>query len=163
MPEPEQIHREAASAYYGQTDTLPLAVDVNASVNLDSLWPYLTDIQASYTWDSSVASYTTYLVPSGWSLSSLTGLGDSVAFEIRKSNASVTQPLDLGTALFQPNSQQLATTWVSLPRLTMIVGGQKLSLCVTDNEDNHWAVKTLGILSGVAPLTQPLPQGGGSF
>jgi hypothetical protein len=80
-------------------------VDINASVNLDSLWPYLTDIQASYTWDSSVVSYTTYLIPSGWSLSSLTGF---------------------------------------------------ISLCVTDNEDNHWAVKTLGVLSGVAASPLPL-------
>ncbi len=153
---PEQIYREAASAYFGQTDTLPLAVDINASVNLDSLWPYLTDIQASYTWDSSVVSYTTYLIPSGWSLSSLTGLGDSVAFEIRKSNATVTQPLDLGTALFQPNSENLATTWVELPSLVMKVGGKNISLCVTDNEDNHWAVKTLGVLSGVAASPLPL-------
>ena len=157
LAEPEQIHREAASAYYGQTDTLPLDIDVSASINLNSLWPYLTDIQASYTWDSSVVSYTTYLAPSGWSLSSLTGLGDSVAFEIHKLNASVGNPLDLGTALFQPNGEQLATTWVSLPSLMTTIGGKKLSLCVTDNEDNHWAVKTLGVLSGVAgsPPTTP--------
>jgi hypothetical protein len=152
--QPEQIHRESASAYFGQLDTLPLELDINASVNLDSLWPYLTDIQATYAWDSSVATYTTYLAPSGWSLSSLNSLGNAVTFEIHKLNASVTTPFDLGTALFQPTTNQLATTWVELPSLVLTVGGQKLSLCVTDNEDNHWAVKTLGVLSGVAPLTQ---------
>ncbi len=154
LAEPEQIYREAASAYFGQLDTLPLELDINASVNLNSLWPYLTDIQATYAWDSSVATYTTYLAPSGWSLSSLNSLGNAVTFEIHKLNASVTTPFDLGTALFQPTTNQLATTWVELPSLVLTVGGQKLSLCVTDNEDNHWAVKTLGVLSGVAPLTQ---------
>jgi N-acetylneuraminic acid mutarotase len=147
---PEQIHREAASAYFGQIDTLTLAVDVNAAINLDSLWPYLTDLSGRYTWDSSVASYAGYLAPSGWSVSSLATSEVAVDFGIHKLNGSATQPLNLGTGLFQPTGQNLATSWVELPNLVMNVSGKNISLCVTDNEDNHWAVKTLGVLSGVA-------------
>jgi hypothetical protein len=36
------------------------------------------------------------------------------------------------------------------------VGSRSIPLCVTDNEDNHWAVKTLGVLDLVSeptPLT----------
>ena len=36
------------------------------------------------------------------------------------------------------------------------VGNQSIPLCVTDNEDNHWAVKTLGVLSGVTEVPQPI-------
>ncbi len=156
LSEPEQLHREAASAYFGQVDSLTLGVDVRSSINLDSLWPYLTDIQGSYTWDTSVATYAGYLAPSGWTVTSLTSYDSSVSFGIHKLNGSVQQPLNLGTALFQPNGQQLATSWVELPRLTITVGGEPISLCVTDNEDNHWAVKTLGIPAGVAASPLPL-------
>ncbi len=149
LSQPEQLHREAASAYFGQLDTLTLDVDVNPSINLDSLWPYLTDIQATYTWDSSVVTYANYLVPSGWSLSSLSNRENALDLEIHKLSASAVQPLCLGTALFQPTNDELATSWVELPRLVIVAGGKTISLCVTDNEDNHWAVKTLGVFNGV--------------
>ena len=98
--------------------------------------------------------------PPGWSLKSLSSNGNSESIEIQNKSSVATQPLNLGTALFLPDSTQLATGWVELPSLTIDIGGQQLSLCVTDNEDNHWSVKTLGTLCVVNPLTQPLPQRG---
>ena len=53
-------------------------------------------------------------------------------------------------ALFSPNNRELATSWVTLQNLVVDAGGQAISLCVTDNEDSHWSVKTLGVQSGVA-------------
>ncbi len=152
LTQPAQIHREAASAYFGQFDSLILGVDISSEINLDSLWPYITEIQATYSWDSSVAKYAGYNAPSGWTLTSLASHGDAVDIGIQNSGSTATQPLDLGTALFRPATTQLATSWVELPSLVIDVGSQAISLCVTDNEDNHWAVKTLGILSGVVEV-----------
>ncbi len=160
LTQPAQIHREAASAYYGQFDSLTLGVDMSSEINLDSLWPYITDIQATYSWDSSVASYGGYLQPSGWTVTSLASHGNSVDIDIQNTASTPTQPMNLGTALFRPHTTQLATSWVELPSLVIDVGAQSLSLCVTDNEDNHWAIKTLGTLSGVAE-SAPLPDGDG--
>jgi Secretion system C-terminal sorting domain len=160
LTQPAQIHREAASAYLGQIDSLTLTVDISTEINLDSLWPYITEIQATYSWDSSVAKYYNYLAPSGWSLTSLASHGNAANIDIQNSGSTATKPLDLGTALFRPASTQLATSWVELPNLVIDVGTQSFSLCVTDNEDNHWAIKTLGTLSGVAEPT-PLSEGDG--
>jgi hypothetical protein len=150
LAEPQRLHREAASAYYGAFDSLPMAIDISSSINLDSLWPYLTDISATYTWDSSIVSNAGYLQPNGWTLTSLASHGNSVDIDIQNNASSPSQPLNLGTALFRPKTTQLAATWVRLPKLDIDVGGQMLSLCVTDNEDSHWAVKALGAMSGVA-------------
>lgn len=153
---PVQLDRSSASAYYGQLDSLTLGVDITAQVNLDSLWPYLNDIRATYSWDSSVASYAGYIPPSGWAITSLVSRGDELDFEIQNGSSSATHPLDLGMALFRPHTTQLASSWVVFPRLIMDVGGQALSLCVTENEDSHWSIKTLGTLSGVV-LPDSLP------
>ncbi len=150
--QPGQIHREAASAYFGQLDSLMLTVDISSEINLDSLWPYITEIQATYSWDSSVAKYAGYNAPSGWILNGLANHGDAANIDIQNSGSTATQPLDLGTALFHPATTQLATSWVELPSLVIDVGNQAISLCVTDNEDNHWAVKTLGVLDEVAEV-----------
>ncbi len=147
-----QIHREAASAFYGQIDSLTLAVDLGSQINIDSLWPYITEIQATYSWDSTVVSEDDYLPPTGWSVKSLSGSGNTESFVIRNVSSVATQPLNLGTALFLPISTQLATGWVELPSLIIDAGNQALSLCVTDNEDNHWSVKTLGVQSSVAEV-----------
>ncbi|HET6402227.1 MAG TPA: T9SS type A sorting domain-containing protein [Candidatus Kapabacteria bacterium] len=160
LAEPERLHREAASAYYGTIDTLPLAIDINSAVNLDSLWPYLTDISATYAWDSSIVSCVTYQPPPGWMLTSLLNRGDAVDFSIHNSGSTAAMPLALGTSLFQPASTTLQTSWVTLPNLAIRAGGQTLSLCVTYNEDNHWSVKTLGTspssvrVAGTPPSTQ---------
>ncbi len=153
LTQPQLLHRESATAYYGSLDTLPMAVDISSAVNLDSLWPYLTDISATFTWDSSVVTYAGYLQATGWTLTSLATYGDSVAIGLQNVGASVSKPLDLGTALFRPKTKALATTWVRLPRFVIEAGGQSIPLCVTDNEDSHWAVKTLGIQSGVTEIT----------
>ncbi len=145
-----QLHREAASAYFGQIDSLTLAVDLSSQINIDSLWPYITEIQATFSWDSSVVSEYGYIQPPGWALKSLSSNGNSESFVIQNKSSVATQPLDLGTALFSPISTQLATGWVELPSLVIDIGSQQLLLCVTDNEDNHWSVKTLGVLSRVA-------------
>jgi hypothetical protein len=156
LTQPAQLHREAASAYVGQFDTLTLGVDMSSKINIDSIWPLITEIQATYSWDSSVASYGGYLQPSGWTVTSLSSHGNSVDIDIQNTSSSPTQPIILGTALFRPHTTQLATSWVELPNLVIDVGSQSFSLCVTDNEDNHWAIKTLGILSGVAEPATPL-------
>ncbi len=156
LTQPAVIHREAASAYVGQLDSLTLGVDISSEINLDSLWPYITDIQATYSWDSSVAKYAGYNAPSGWTLNGLANHGNALDIDIQNTGSSPTQPLDLGTALFRPNTTQLATTWVELPSFVIDVGNQSIPLCVTDNEDNHWAVKTLGVLSGVTEVPQPI-------
>ncbi len=150
--QPTLLHRESASAYGGKLDSLVLGVNVSSEINLDSLWPFITDMQATYTWDSSVVSYASYLPPSGWSVTSLAPRGNSVDIAIHNVSSTPTNPLNLGIALFQPNQDQLSTSWVQLPRLTIDENGQHLSFCVTDNEDNHWAVQTLGAESGVAEV-----------
>ncbi|HZK75878.1 MAG TPA: hypothetical protein VFD13_03130, partial [Candidatus Kapabacteria bacterium] len=150
LAQPAQLHREAASAYFGQIDSLPLAVDMSSRINLDSIWPYLDNIQATYSWDSSVVSYGGYVPPSGWTLMSFSSHANTVDFEVQNHTPTVSNPMDLGMALFYPISTQLASSWVELPRFVVDVGGQALSICVSENEDSHWAVKTLGAPSGVA-------------
>ncbi|MFI5201522.1 MAG: Kelch repeat-containing protein, partial [Candidatus Kapaibacterium sp.] len=71
LAQSQRLHRESASAYFGAVDTLPLIVDISSAINLDSLWPYLTEIQATYAWDSSVATYAGYNPPAGWTLNTL--------------------------------------------------------------------------------------------
>ncbi len=156
---PQMLHPESASAYYGQIDTLTLGVDIS-QINLDSLWPYIGDILAAYSWDSSLASYAGYIPPSGWFISSVTHTGNTADIDIQNSSSAPSQPLNLGIALFRPRTTQLSSSWVTLSSLVLEVGSEPLSLCVTDNEDNHWALKTLGALSGVNPLIQPLVQDG---
>ncbi len=144
-----QLHREAASAYFGGFDSLTLAVDINSSINLDSLWSFITDMQFSYGWDSSVVSFSSYLAPAGWPVVSTTPHGNSVDISIHNASSAATNPLGLGTAIFTPNNSGLASSWVMLPQLLIVAGGQTISLCVAENEDSHWAVKTLGASSGV--------------
>lgn len=149
-----QEHREAASAYAGGFDTLPLAVDISSGLNVDSLWPFLTDIQATYTWDSSVVSFSSYDPPPDWTVTSISPHGNSVDFSIHNVSSTTSNPLNLGTAIFQPNGSALVSSWITLPDLVLIAGGETISLCIGQNEDSHWSVKTLGT-SGVASAQNP--------
>ncbi len=149
LAQPARLHREAASAYLGGVDSLELGMDLGAQINLDSLWPYLNDIEGTFAFDSSIVSFESYTPPAGWTITTLANHGDAVDFGIHKISGQATQPLDLGAALFLPNTTQLATSWVTLPRFVLNIGKQAISLCVTDNEDSHWSVKTLGAQSGV--------------
>ena len=148
ISKPALLHREAASALLGQQDSLPLAVDISSAVNLDSLWPFFTCIEATYSWDSSIVHSVAYFPPNVWSINSLQERGNSEDISISKLSGAATDPLDLGTAIFQPVAKELATSWVSLPRLVLEIGSSRVSLCVTQNEDSHWSVKDLGA-SGV--------------
>ncbi len=150
LAQPERLHRESGSAFVGAVDTLPLAVDMGTNINLDSLWPYLTEVSATYNWDSSIVGYEGYLPPSGWIANSLMNHGNSVDIDLQKQSASASNPLSLGIALFWPKTTQLATTWVRLPIFTLHIDSEFLPLCTTDNEDSHWSVKTLGAPSGVS-------------
>ena len=152
---PQRLHREAASAYFGQIDSLRMGVDISSAVNLDSLWPFISDIQGTFAFDSSIVQFQSYIAPAGWSLRSFANNGNSIDFGIHNISSVASNPLDLGMALFSPNNNELATSWVTLPRFVIDAGGKALSLCVTDNEDSHWAVKTLGAVSGVAPQRAP--------
>jgi hypothetical protein len=97
-----------------------------------------------------VVSYVFYQPPSGWSVTSLTPRGNAVDIAIHNNASTPTSsPLDLGTALFQPNQDQPATTWVELPRFVLKAGGQNIGLCVSGDEDNHWSVTSLGAQSVV--------------
>ncbi len=147
---PSLLHRELASAYYGDYDTLPMALDVSAALDIDSLWPSLTELSGTFAWDSSVVQLEEFLPPTGWRLRSLANNGNSADFSVQRSGGSPTAPLLLGTAVFQPTSDALATSWVSLPDFSLTAGGETFSLCVTDDEDSHWGVRTLGIKSGVS-------------
>jgi len=147
-----QEHREATSGYVGDVENLPVAVDINSSINIDSLWPSITDMQFSYSWDSSVVTYVSYLPPAGWSVTSSSSHGNSVDIAIHNVSSSATHPLDLGTAIFTPSSSTLASSWVTLSNFLIIAGDQTIALCVSDNEDAHWAVKTLGASSSVTSV-----------
>ncbi|HEX5317226.1 MAG TPA: T9SS type A sorting domain-containing protein [Candidatus Kapabacteria bacterium] len=139
-----QLHRESGASFFGDPDTLPLAIDVSSQINLDSLWPYIQTISGAYSWDSSVVNYEAYAPPAGWVTTSLSAFGDSVAFTIRKLSGSVTSPLSLGTGVFLPGTERLASTWVSLSMLTLQIGSETVPVCVSANEDSHWSVKVLG-------------------
>ncbi len=152
--QPTMEHRESVSAYVGQVDSLMLGVDVNSELNVDSLWPSLTDILATYSWDSTVVSYVSYQPPSGWNVTSVIPRGNAADIAIHNVSSTASSPLVLGTALFQPNQDQPATSWVKLPRLTFIAG-QNIPLCTSEEEDSHWSVATLGIRSGVALVPTP--------
>ncbi len=152
-----QVHHESASAYYGALDSLTLQLDLSGSINLDSLWNLVTDIQGTCDFDHTVVSAVGYVPPVPWTLTSFTPHTSTFDFEIHNSTGKGKNPFDLGTALFSPRSSELATSWVTVSKLLIRVGTQTYSLCVTDNEDNHWAVKTLGILSGVT-LSNTAPE-----
>jgi hypothetical protein len=144
------LHREVGSSYFGSPDSLPLAVDISSSINLDSLWPYLHDISATYSFDSSVVSFFGYLPPNGWVLNSLVNNSNSVDFSIHNfSSKSPSQPLDLGIAVFMPAYAQLETSDVTLTNFIMDIGNQTVAPCVTDDEDQHWSVKVL-VTDGVS-------------
>jgi hypothetical protein len=150
LTQPAQLHRESAEAYVGEFDTLALSVNINSEINIDSLWPFIQDIHATYSWDSSVVKYAGYLAPAGWTLNGLANHDNSVDIDLQNSGSTALNPMVLGTALFRPASTVLATSWVELPNFVLDIGSQHLSLCVIENEDNHWAVKALGEPSDVA-------------
>ncbi|GEM_PF-1618863 len=139
------LHREIASSFFGHPDSLQLLLDVRPTLNIDSLWPTLHDVSATYAWDSSIVTFSDYMPPSGWSLRGLTVNGNSVDFTIHNVSSSPTTPLNLGTAIFMPNNVQLTASNVTLPSLSLKAGTQTISPCISDNEDQHWAVKVLGV------------------
>jgi hypothetical protein len=141
---PVSLHREVAVSYFGSADTLPLGVDISSSVNLDSIWPYLHDISATYSFDSSVVTYFAYLPPNGWTANTISNRGDAVDFAIHNvSSVSPGSPVSLGTGVFLPSHPQLQTSDVSLTHLVMGIGNQSISPCVSEDEDQHWSVKVL--------------------
>jgi photosystem II stability/assembly factor-like uncharacterized protein len=149
LAQPAHMRRESASAYYDGLDSLPLQLDISTSVNFDSLWNLVTDIQGTCAFDQNVVGAVQYLPPTPWTLVSFMAHANSFDFEIHNSTGRAQNPLDLGTALFRPKSSEPATSWVTMPQLLLTIGNQTNSLCVIDNEDNHWAVKTLGLTAAV--------------
>ncbi|HEY3874933.1 MAG TPA: T9SS type A sorting domain-containing protein [Candidatus Kapabacteria bacterium] len=141
---PASLHRESASAYYGGIDSLTLQLDLATSANLDSLWNTVTDISGTVAFDPSVVSIVNYLPPKPWTEISFTVHASWFDFEIRNKTGKGQQPFDLGTALFRPRSTAVGASWITLSQLLLTIGKENYALCVTENEDNHWAVKTLG-------------------
>ena len=161
LSQPAQMHRESASAYYGGIDSLPLQLDLITPVNFDSLWNLVTDIQGECAFDGSVVSVVQYLPPVPWTLVSFTAHPNAFDFEIKNNTKRAQNPLGLGTILFSPKSSELATTWVTMSELLLRIGNQTNSLCVVDNEDNHWAVKALGIPQSDVEPTITVPETNG--
>ncbi len=139
------LHRSIAASYYGLPDSLPMLLDVNASINLDSIWPTIKQISGTYSWDSSVVRFAGYIPPNGWTTTGLVSHGNSEDFTIQNLASSPTHPLDLGTALFLPKVQTLTASNVDLQNLTLQAGSKLLTPCLSSNEDQHWAVKVLGL------------------
>jgi len=141
---PVRLHREVGVSYFGNLDTLPLGVDVNSSVNLDSIWPFLHDISGTFSFDSSVVNFAAFFPPSGWTLTSIMNRGNAVDFGIHNiSSKSPRTPMDLGTAQFLPVYDKLQTSDVRLTSIVLDIGKQSIAPCVTDDEDQHWSVKVL--------------------
>jgi photosystem II stability/assembly factor-like uncharacterized protein len=141
---PVSLHREVGVSYFGSPDSLPMGVDINSSVNIDSIWPYLHDISCTYSFDSSVVVFLAYLPPNGWTLSSFLNHGNSVDFGIHNlSSTTPGQPVNLGTAVFLPAHPMLETSDVTLTNLIMDIGNQSVAPCIAEDEDQHWSVKVL--------------------
>jgi photosystem II stability/assembly factor-like uncharacterized protein len=141
---PVRLHREVGVSYFGSLDSLPLGIDMNSSINVDSIWPYLHSISGTISFDSSVVNFAAYFPPSGWTLSLLLNRGDAVDFGIHNLSSTIpSQPVDLGTVLFLPSHERLATSDVSLANLVMNIGTQAIAPCVVQDEDQHWSVKVL--------------------
>jgi hypothetical protein len=144
--------RESSSAYYSALDTLGLQLAIPAPANADSLWELVTDLSATVAYDRSNMSVVQYLPPAGWSLVSFTAHVNSFDIEIKKKAGTVTAAFNAGKAIFRPSTTAVGASWVTIPVLTVAMDGRNYSLCVTENEDNHWAVKTLGLVAeSVAP------------
>ncbi|HWF44756.1 MAG TPA: kelch repeat-containing protein [Candidatus Kapabacteria bacterium] len=139
-----ETHRSSASSYFGHPDSLPLLIDVNPSMNLDSLWPYFQTISGTYAWDSSVVQFAGYLPPNGWTVTGLTSHGNSEDISIQNISSQPTHPLSIGTALFLPRVHTAASRSVALAGLSFNIGDKTLSQCISANEDGIWSVYILG-------------------
>ncbi|MFI5201965.1 MAG: hypothetical protein ACHQNE_06230, partial [Candidatus Kapaibacterium sp.] len=60
-------HHEVVNASYRSVASMPLLMDVR-NTNLDSLWPYITDLNASISFDSTLLQEISYTPPAGWSI-----------------------------------------------------------------------------------------------
>jgi hypothetical protein len=141
---PASLHRESASAYYGGVDSLTLQLDLAGGTNMDSLWNTVSDIAGTVAFDPSIVGVVNYLAPAPWKLVSFTVHPSSFDFEIKTTPGKSKNAFDLGTALFRPKTTAVAASWIALTKLLVTIGTRQYALCVTENEDNHWAVKTLG-------------------
>ena len=154
MTQPAVEHREETSAYTNHEANLTMAIDISSLVPYDSLWPFITDIQGTYSWDGTILHNAGYAPPAGWHATSINPANNSVSFAIHKDSANWANPLLLGTANFTPVASGLSTSWVTLNDLSMTIGFNtsqvNVSLCLSENEDNHWSVKTLGPSSWVS-------------
>ncbi|SRR5581483_2971937 len=147
-------HSSSASSFFGHTDSLPMTVDVSASINLDSLWPTLQSMSGTYTWDSSVVRFAGYIPPDGWIVSSESLHDNSEDFTIENISSAVTNPLNVGMAVFLPKNASLGSSLVNLPNLSLQSGSQSIPLCISSSGDAHWTVKALGAESGVTPINE---------
>jgi hypothetical protein len=137
-------HRAMATAFNTQPEILPLLVDVSATLKIDSLWQYVHDISASYSWDSSVLQYGAFQPPTGWTLTALATSAGTVTFTIHKISGADTVPLNLGTATFYPISNAISASQVMLLDANLNTTDRRFSLCIQSDEGHEWWVRTLG-------------------
>jgi hypothetical protein len=141
-------HYSTSATTVNRPDSLLLIVDIDDSVHLNSLWPTVRTISATYSWDTSVASFAGFVPPAGWIIKSLNWLDNSVQFVIQKLGAMPESPLHIGTAVFMPQKPAVATTIVNLESISITTNDKVIPLCLKSTEGTIWSVSivsTLGI------------------
>jgi hypothetical protein len=144
-------HREVSITSIARIDSLPLAVDVNPKINLDSLWPYVLDMYLNISWDTASINLVSYVPPVGWSLTSLQILADHASIVLHNNSSSITHPLDIGTVVFKPLVPGPVMSRVALNELAIELRDYNLSMCVSATEDDPWLVEVRPE-SSVAPI-----------
>jgi photosystem II stability/assembly factor-like uncharacterized protein len=133
--------REVVSSSYGASANLRLFVNVQPSINIDSIWPYLKSMDAQFSYDSSQLSFSSYNPPADWSTISSQNLGNAIEINIRNVSSLAAHPLDLGTANFLPRLHTSSLTKLPLTYLVLNTSGGQIPLCIDRQEDDIWAIE----------------------
>ena len=134
-------HEQVAYTTYGSNASLGLLANVQPSINLDSIWPFLRSIDAQFSFDSSQLTFSSYDPPSGWSRTSSVNLGNAIEINVANVSSSATQPLDLGTANFLPRLHTGSLTTLPLTYLVLSTSGGQIPLCIEREEDDIWGIE----------------------
>ncbi|HWF44636.1 MAG TPA: T9SS type A sorting domain-containing protein [Candidatus Kapabacteria bacterium] len=144
---PVMEHTVVSYATLGAPDTLSLAIDMNASVNQDSVWPYIHDMSAEIQFDSAVVAYAGYIPPAGWTITSLVSLGNALLVTLHNVSGLSVHPLDFGKGIFYAHIAGPITTRIALASLTFHLANESVSPCIANTEDNHWVIAVNAVSS----------------
>jgi hypothetical protein len=142
-PKTASSHLNSISTFFGMVAPLQMAVDVSSNVALDSLWPFIQTLSASYSWDSSIVVFEGYHPPVGWSLVSLDVGAKSASYTIRKIGALFSSPFNIGRADFVTQDSK-GSSLISLDNLSIKHGTDQLTFCLAHDEGHYWMVFVLG-------------------